>query len=82
MLLAGTVEALLTHLEQNQCLVSFYDESSTFMSSFGLYKGGDGKYDRSVYLELYNGPNGYDRTLTSGRHYLELPRFNVCLLGN
>ncbi|RNA08529.1 hypothetical protein BpHYR1_031578 [Brachionus plicatilis] len=70
---AGTVEALLTNLETNPCMVSFFDESSTFMSSFGLYKGGDGKYDRSVYLELYTGPDGYDRTLT--RHMSDYINF-------
>ncbi|CAF1053816.1 unnamed protein product, partial [Brachionus calyciflorus] len=50
---AGTVETLLSHLEENPCLVSFYDESSTFMSSFGIYKCGDGKYDRNF---LANNP--------------------------
>ncbi|RMZ95548.1 hypothetical protein BpHYR1_019686 [Brachionus plicatilis] len=79
---AGTVEALLTHLEGNSCLISLFDESATFMSSFGMYKNSDGKYDRSVYLELYTGPSGYDRTLSGNRHFIEMPRFNLCVLGH
>lgn len=77
MVLAGTVEALLTNIESNPSIVSFFDESSTLMGSFGLKKEGDGKYDRSVYLELNTGPDGYDRTLTSNRLYIDRPRISL-----
>ncbi|RNA29402.1 hypothetical protein BpHYR1_013239 [Brachionus plicatilis] len=61
----GTVEALLTNIESNLSIVSFFDESSTLMGSFGLKKGGD---------ELNTGPDGYDRTLTSNRLYIDRPQ--------
>ncbi|CAF0844111.1 unnamed protein product [Brachionus calyciflorus] len=44
--------------------------------------GGDGKFDRSIYLELYSGPMGIDRTLAGSRYFIDEPRFNVCLLGH
>ncbi|RNA43290.1 hypothetical protein BpHYR1_008223 [Brachionus plicatilis] len=43
-----------------------------------MYKNSDSKYDRSVYLELYTGSSGYDRTLAGNRHFVDMPRFNLC----
>lgn len=76
------MEGLLYHLKNSPCLASFWDESSTFMGSFGLYKGSDAKsYDRSIFLELYNGPMVYKRDLINNRIVIDNPRFNLCLLG-
>jgi hypothetical protein len=63
-------------------MLSFWDEASTFFGSFGLYESGDAKsYDRSIFLELYNGPKKYKRDLASQRLTIHNPRFNLCLLG-
>lgn len=64
------------------CVISLWDEASTLMSSFGLYKGGDGKsYDRSIILELFNAPKIYRRDLTNSRIYIQNPRLNLSILG-
>ncbi len=63
--------------------LSLWDESASFMSSFGLYKGSNGAgYDRSIILELYNAPRRFKRDLKSSRTIIENPRLNICVLGH
>ena len=81
--LAATVEALLFYLEKYQSCLCYWDESSTFMGSFGRYSGAsNGSYDRSIYLELANAPSEFRRDLKGTRCYIEEPRLSLCLLGN
>ena len=58
-----------------------WDEASTFLSSFGLYKG-SGTYDRSIFLELANGYSEFKRDLKQARCNIKQPRLNMCLLGS
>ena len=78
---AATVEALLHYVKSLSSVVSFWDESNTFVASFGLYKSGAHAmgYDRSIFLELYNAPNRYYRDLKGERSVLVGPRVNLGL---
>jgi len=53
-----------------------------FLGSFGLYKGGAGQYDRSVFLELGNAPTDFRRDLKQSRCHISNPRLWIALLGN
>ena len=79
--LAATVEALVDRLKDFKFVISLWDEAATFLSSFGLYKGGNSNYDRSIILELYNGPDRYRRDLKGSRTVIHTPRYNMCMLG-
>lgn len=53
------------------------------MGSLGRYSSNNSaSYDRSVYLELFNAYEHYNRDLKCGRTRIEKPRFNLCLLGH
>ena len=78
---AATVEALIDRLKDFKFIISLWDEAATFLSSFGLYKGGNCSYDRSIILELYNGTEIYRRDLKGSRTVIQTPRYNMCLLG-
>ncbi|RNA06022.1 hypothetical protein BpHYR1_048664 [Brachionus plicatilis] len=59
---AATDEDLLFHLSKLQFVLSLWEESSTFLNSFGLYKRQDSSScDRSIYNDLYNAPDYYRR---------------------
>lgn len=77
----GTVEALIELIKNLQFVLSMFDEGNAFLGSFGRYNGGS-SYDRSIFLELYNAPNFYNRDLKSARTRLVNPRLNLCLLGH
>ncbi len=63
--------------------LSLWDESASFLSSFGLYKGSNGAvYDRSIILELYNAPKQFKRDLKGSRTLIRNPRLNICVLGH
>ena len=63
--------------------LSLWDESGSFLSSFGLYKGSNGAcYDRSIILELYNAPKQFKRDLKGCRTTIQNPRLNICVLGH
>ncbi|RNA30068.1 hypothetical protein BpHYR1_006689 [Brachionus plicatilis] len=48
-----------------------------------MYKGaGSASFDRSFFLELYNGFDVYQRDISNERLVLEIPRLNLCLLGH
>jgi hypothetical protein len=36
-------------------LLQIWDEFNTFIEQFGMYKSGNGSFDRSIYNNLYNG---------------------------
>ena len=78
------MEGLLFYLDKFQTMISLWDESSSFMGSFGRYTGDGGAsvgYDRSIYLELANVPNDFRRDLKQSRCRIQYPRLNLCLLG-
>jgi hypothetical protein len=59
-----------------------WDELTTLIKSFGLYKSGGGDYDRSIFLTLYNGP---DRLLHQTKKYkinIENPRLSIFAPGH
>jgi hypothetical protein len=64
------------------CILSLFDESSTFMGSLGRYSGGGAAYERSIYLELFNGGNSFSRVLSKETFVIENPRLNICMLGH
>ena len=39
-------------------------------------------YERSIYLELFNGKNAFKRDLKREKTRIENPRLNICLLGH
>ncbi|RNA05204.1 hypothetical protein BpHYR1_040782 [Brachionus plicatilis] len=66
-----------------QFVLSLWDESSTFLNSFGLYKGqNSSSYDRSIYNDLYNAPSFYRRDTANSRQVFKEPRLNICVLGH
>ncbi len=82
MLLAGTVEAVVVILARENCILSLFDESSQFLGSFGRYNHGGSSYDRSIYLDLFNGRQEFRRDLANKRTVVKFPRLNICLLGH
>lgn len=82
LLKAATVEGLLFHLNKLKNVLSLWDEASTFLNSFGLYKGqNSSSYDRSIYNDLYNAPDFYRRDTMNSRQVIKEPRLNICVLG-
>ncbi len=59
-----------------------FDESSSFYGSFGRYSNGGALYERSIYLELFNGKETFRRDLTKKKTRIVNPRLNICLLGH
>ncbi len=81
---APTVEALLYHLNSLKTVLSFFDEAQTFFGSFGRHTSANGaSYERSIYLELANAPDVFqrDQKFSNGRTIINNPRLNLCLLG-
>jgi len=78
----ATVEALCSILEDNNCILSLFDESSAFYGSFGRYSNGGASYERSIYLELFNGKSTFKRDLKKEKTRIYNPRLNICLLGH
>jgi hypothetical protein len=78
----ATVEALCSILEENNCILSLFDESSAFYGSFGRYSAGGASYERSIYLELFNGKATFKRDLKKEKTRIDNPRLNICLLGH
>ena len=83
---AGTIEALLAILENKNCTLSLFDESSSFYGSFGRYSPGGASYERGIYLELYNTKRSFKRDIKkdmkSEKKKIINPRVNLCLLGH
>lgn len=79
--LAATVEALIHYIKLLSSVGSFWDESNTFVASFGLYKNSPSgtSYDRSMFLELYNASDRYYRDLKGERSVLINLRINLAL---
>ena len=70
------------YLEKFQSVISLWDESSSFMSSFGRYSGtSSAGYDRSIYLELSNASEEFRRDLKNARCVIDDPRLSIGLLG-
>lgn len=78
----GTPEALLDLLYDLQSIITIYDESSAFIGNLGRYSGGNQGFDRSLILELVNGPSVYNRDLKSSKKRCTNPKLNMCLLGH
>jgi hypothetical protein len=79
----ATIEALCSIMKEQNCVLSLFDECSTFMGSFGRYSNGGGAaYDRAFYLELFNGSKSFRRDLSKSRTVVKNPRLNICLLGH
>ena len=69
-------------MAKENCILSLFDESSQFLGSFGRYNHGGASYDRSIYLDLFNGRQEFRRDLTNKRTVIKFPRLNICLLGH
>jgi hypothetical protein len=78
----ATVEALISMLEENNCILSLFDEASAFYGSFGRYSNGGALYERSIYLELFNAKDTFRRDLKNKKTRIANPRLNICLLGH
>jgi Protein of unknown function (DUF3987) len=59
--------------------LSIWDEGNQFLDSMGAYKPSAQGYDKAMYLELYNAPSVYVRTLKTGNFIIEDPRLNIAL---
>ncbi len=79
---AGTVEGLLHYMSKLGSAISFFDESSQFLGSFGRYNGGSVQYERSIYLTLANAQEDFRRDLKTERTSITKPRLNMCLNGH
>lgn len=79
---AATVEALVEMLKSNPRIISFWDEASAFTGSLGRYTNGGVAYDRSIYLELFNGPERYNRDLKAATTQLVNPSLNMVMGGH
>ncbi len=76
---AGTVEGLLHYMSKLGSAISFFDESSQFLGSFGRYNGGSAQYERSIYLTLANAKEDFRRDLKTERTSIIKPRLNICI---
>lgn len=77
-----TVEALVEIMKNQSKILSFYDEASTFTGSLGRYNNGGVAFDRSVYLEMFNGPKEYNKDIKNVQTCLINPRINITLAGH
>ncbi|CAF1002011.1 unnamed protein product, partial [Brachionus calyciflorus] len=77
----ATVEATIELIKTLGPILSMYDESSSFIGSLGRYTNGGTNYDRSIYLNLFNGIT-INRDLKCGRTRIKNPKLNICILGH
>ncbi|CAF1091689.1 unnamed protein product [Brachionus calyciflorus] len=77
----ATVEATIELIKTLGPILSMYDESSSFIGSLGRYTNGGTNYDRSIYLNLFNGIT-INRDLKCGRTRTKNPKLNICILGH
>ena len=78
--LGATVESLLEELDKTNNIILIWDEFSTLIGSFGLYKGGGaggGVYDRSIFLTLYNGEVELQHATKKYKLNLDHPRLSI-----
>ena len=75
------MEAIIELLKNLGQILSLYDESSSFIGALGRYNNGGTSYDRSIFLQLFNGTT-INRDLKGGRTRLRNPKLNICLLGH
>jgi hypothetical protein len=59
-----------------------WDELTTLVKSFGLYKAGAGDYDRSIFLTLYNGPERLLHQTKSCKINIANPRLSIFAPGH
>lgn len=57
-------------------MIQYWDEFSTLINSFGMYKNGSG-FDRSVFLTLYNGEDRYTHQTKSESIAIDKPRLSI-----
>ena len=85
LILGATVESLLEELDKNNNIIQIWDEFSTLIGSFGLYKGGGAGgsvYDRSIFLTLYNGEVELQHATKKYKLNLEHPRLSIFAAGH
>ncbi|RNA01588.1 hypothetical protein BpHYR1_028691 [Brachionus plicatilis] len=75
---SATIEALLESLSKApHSRFQIWDEFSTLISSFGLYKAGGGAYDRTFFLTLHNGPNNLLHSTKKYSFDIDQPRLAI-----
>ncbi len=78
---ATTVEGAINYLASYQCVISNWDESVTFFDSLGLYKKGGVGFDRSIYNDLWNGPDTFRKDISGKRLAIQYPKLNMSVCG-
>lgn len=59
--------------------MSYFDEAGIFLGSLGRYSSGGSMYDRGVFLNLWNGPNMFNRDCKGVKTRLKNPLFNMIM---
>jgi len=59
--------------------IAYYDEGGTYFGSIGKYGGGNGSYERGIYLTLWSALSELERDLKNDRTKVYNPRFQLCL---
>ncbi|CAF1097784.1 unnamed protein product, partial [Brachionus calyciflorus] len=77
-----TIESLLKELSNRSNLIQCWDGFSTLVSSFGMYKCGNGSFDRSIFLTLYNGQKSFSHTVKSYEFEIKDPRLCIFASGH
>ena len=72
-------------MSDNNCIIAFYDEASTFFDCLGRYSSNSGsgsKYESSVYASIFSAPKDYNRVTLRHKTNLTNPRLNLCVLAH
>lgn len=77
-----TIESLFKELKSNSNLIQFWDELSTFIGSFGMYKQTNGSFDKSIILTMYNGVNLFSASYKSVKYNFKKPRLSIFTAGH
>ncbi len=77
-----TVESLLEELNEYGNVLQIWDEFSTLIEQFGLYKSGGGAFDRSIFLTLYNGEPEMSHATKKYKVKITQPRLSIMAAGH
>ncbi|RNA37028.1 hypothetical protein BpHYR1_017456 [Brachionus plicatilis] len=77
-----TIESLFKELSCCSELMQYWDEFSTLLGSFGMYKAGKEGFDRSIFLTLYNGEADLTVSYKSFGYGINEPRISIFSAGH
>lgn len=69
-------------MNENGNVIQFWDEFTTFISTFGLYKGGNSAFDKSLILSIYNSSHSFNHTTKSYSYEISEPRLAIFTAGH